>query len=263
MTDSIDTSEREAEEPREPIRLPVREMRDEPVPHQPADQLRAALQLALEATPEQLPAALDELRAALANQRAEAASSSQQSATDIRFQLLAAANYVDALGGDSRSYRQALASSPAQPQQGEQPIDALALYRELCDLVAEAGAVDTVIGRPEVLRARLAKLRDAVGATTRDIPALGAHPPAPPAQSEDDLAALDREHMSDFDKRIGIYAAQSEVVMLTDEQASLIGDRARDKCGGDRRAEAIYIAREVERAHGIGTEKPTQPEGGA
>lgn len=64
MTDSIDTSEREAEEPREPI-LPVREMRDEPVPHQPADQLRAALQLALEATPEQLPAALDELRAAL------------------------------------------------------------------------------------------------------------------------------------------------------------------------------------------------------
>lgn len=32
MTDSLDTSDREAEDPREPIRLPVREMRDEPVP---------------------------------------------------------------------------------------------------------------------------------------------------------------------------------------------------------------------------------------
>lgn len=67
MTDSIDTSDREAEEPRGPIRLPVREMRDEPVPHQAADPLRSALQLALEATPEELPAALNTLRAALSN----------------------------------------------------------------------------------------------------------------------------------------------------------------------------------------------------
>lgn len=61
MTDSIDTSEREAEEPAF-ISLPVREMSDEPAPQQPADALRTALQLALEATPEQLPAALDALR---------------------------------------------------------------------------------------------------------------------------------------------------------------------------------------------------------
>lgn len=65
MTDSIDTSEREAEEPRGPFGLPVREMRDEPVPHQPADPLRAALQLALEATPEQLSAAMAGVYAAL------------------------------------------------------------------------------------------------------------------------------------------------------------------------------------------------------
>lgn len=58
MTDSIDTSEREAEEPRGPFNLPIREMRAEPVPQQPADPLRTALQLALEATPEQLPTAL-------------------------------------------------------------------------------------------------------------------------------------------------------------------------------------------------------------
>ena len=69
MTDSIDTSEREAEEPRGPFNLPIREMRAEPVPHQPADPLRAALQLALEATPEQLPTALG----ALAEQPAVAA----------------------------------------------------------------------------------------------------------------------------------------------------------------------------------------------
>lgn len=70
MTDSIDTSEREADEPRF-INLPVREMRDEPMPHQPADPLRAALQLALEATPDELPAALDALRQQIDLQRKE------------------------------------------------------------------------------------------------------------------------------------------------------------------------------------------------
>lgn len=69
MTDSIDTSEREAEEPRGPFNLPIREMRAEPVPHQPADPLRAALQLALEATPEQLPTALGALAAQPAAER--------------------------------------------------------------------------------------------------------------------------------------------------------------------------------------------------
>lgn len=62
--DSIDTSEREAEEPRF-INLPVREMREEPAPHQRASPLHAVLQLALEATPQQLPAALDALRGML------------------------------------------------------------------------------------------------------------------------------------------------------------------------------------------------------
>lgn len=32
MTDRIDNSDRKAEDPREPIRLPVREMREEPAP---------------------------------------------------------------------------------------------------------------------------------------------------------------------------------------------------------------------------------------
>jgi hypothetical protein len=76
MTDSIDTSEREAEEPRGPFNLPIREMRAEPVPHQPADPLRAALQLALEATPEQLPTALR----ALAEQPAVAAALGREAA---------------------------------------------------------------------------------------------------------------------------------------------------------------------------------------
>ena len=38
MADSIETSDREAEDPREPIRLPVREMRDEPEPQRAAQE---------------------------------------------------------------------------------------------------------------------------------------------------------------------------------------------------------------------------------
>jgi len=40
----------------------------------------------------------------------------------------------------------------------------LALYEVLADLANEAGAVDTVIGRPRALYERLCSLRDAVGA---------------------------------------------------------------------------------------------------
>lgn len=54
------------------------------------------------------------------------------------------------------------------------PIDSLDLYKTLCDLVAEAGAVDTVIGRPDVLRSRLADLRDKVGALKVAAPAAAA-----------------------------------------------------------------------------------------
>ena len=43
----------------------------------------------------------------------------QANADDLSFQLLAAANYIDALGGDSKSYRAALASQPAQAGAGE------------------------------------------------------------------------------------------------------------------------------------------------
>lgn len=67
-------------------------------------------------------------------------------------------------------------------QQAErEALDTLKLYKELCDLTAEAGAVDTVIGRPDALRQRLAELRDRVGRiTSADIPraALSAAPVA-------------------------------------------------------------------------------------
>ena len=43
------------------------------------------------------------------------------------------------------------------------PTNTLDLYKELCDLWREAVAVDTVIGRPAVLRQRIAALRDRVG----------------------------------------------------------------------------------------------------
>ena len=51
----------------------------------------------------------------------------------------------------------------ASPQAA--PVDDLmGLYKTLCDLTAEANAVDTVMGRPRVLFERLAALRDQVGA---------------------------------------------------------------------------------------------------
>jgi hypothetical protein len=72
------------------------------------------------------------------------------------------------------------ASASAQPEQAREAvasdIDSLQLYKTLRDLTDEAGAVDTVIGRPDVLRRRLAALRDAVGQTRGDIPT----PPAAP-----------------------------------------------------------------------------------
>lgn len=42
-------------------------------------------------------------------------------------------------------------------------IDALKIFKTLNDLWAEANAVDTVIGRPDVLLTKIAKLRDEVG----------------------------------------------------------------------------------------------------
>ena len=37
-------------------------------------------------------------------------------APDLVFQLLSAANYIDALGGDSKSYRAAIARATGEPQ---------------------------------------------------------------------------------------------------------------------------------------------------
>lgn len=74
-------------------------------------------------------------------------------------------------------------TTPAQaPAQAAEPVDSLQLYKRLCDLVAEAGAVDTVIGRPAVLRAKLAELRDEIGRMTDAyIPAAAPHPSEPAA----------------------------------------------------------------------------------
>lgn len=63
------------------------------------------------------------------------------------------------------------------------PIDAFKLYAELRDLVAEAGAVDTLIGRPEVLRSRLSDLCERVGQLTTDLP-LGTAPAPEPSRSQ-------------------------------------------------------------------------------
>ena len=77
---------------------------------------------------------------------------------------------------------------PAAPQAAPEPepsapIDAFKLYAELRDLVAEAGAGDTMIGRPEVLRSRLSALCKRVGQLTTDLPIGTAPAPEPSAQA--------------------------------------------------------------------------------
>jgi len=94
----------------------------------------------------------------------------------------------------------ALATQPAQPSA---PIDAFELYAELRDLVAEAGAVDTLIGRPEVLRSRLADLCKRVGQLTTDLPLGTAQPSA--TQMPELYEAVERQIVGRFrvEKRSG------------------------------------------------------------
>lgn len=54
---------------------------------------------------------------------------------------------------------QAITAKKAQPS----PYDTMQLYKDLQDLWAEANAVDSVIGRPEVLMRKITKMRDSVG----------------------------------------------------------------------------------------------------
>jgi hypothetical protein len=64
--------------------------------------------------------------------------------------------------------RQALSAAPreAVPRgyvRADEAMSVHQLFDDLCDVVAEANAADTVMGRPEVLRSKLIKIRDAVG----------------------------------------------------------------------------------------------------
>ncbi len=81
-------------------------------------------------------------------------------------------------------YRAAMAQTAPEAQP-------LWLYIALCDLVDEAGALGTVMERPEVLRRKLATLRDAVGAApvAQTAPAVaqqGGEPDAQKPKSLDD-----------------------------------------------------------------------------
>jgi hypothetical protein len=76
-----------------------------------------------------------------------------------------------------------IAPKAAPAPEPSAPIDAFKLYAELRDLVAEAGAVDTMIGRPEVLRSRLSDLCKRVGQLTTDLPLGTAPAPEPSAQA--------------------------------------------------------------------------------
>lgn len=57
------------------------------------------------------------LAASIASQaKAKRENALYDEAPDLVFQLLSAANYIDALGGDSKSYRAAIARATGEPQ---------------------------------------------------------------------------------------------------------------------------------------------------
>jgi hypothetical protein len=64
----------------------------------------------------------------------------------------------------------ALAAATQAQSEATEHIDALALYKTVRDIVAEANAVDTVIGRPAVLMRKLLDLQERLGRLTGDIP---------------------------------------------------------------------------------------------
>ena len=59
-------------------------------------------------------AALEESKASQA--KAKRLNALYDESPDLVFQLLSAANYIDALGGDSKSYRAAIARATGEPQ---------------------------------------------------------------------------------------------------------------------------------------------------
>lgn len=80
---------------------------------------------------------------------------------------------------------------PARYVLADQAMDVRQLYADLCDVWAEAGAVDTPIGRHDVLMAKLTKLRDAIGGAVNAYiplavpsPAAGAIEPLPEIMGE-------------------------------------------------------------------------------
>jgi hypothetical protein len=120
--------------------------------------------------------------------------------------------------GEARPWPEA--AQPAVPVgyvHADQAMDVMDLFKRLRDVVAEANAVDTLLGRPEVLIQKLVKLRDDLGqAVNGHLPFALATPPAQPA------------------------------VPLTDQQLK--------KLFGGRQVFTVYeAARLVEAAHGIGT----------
>lgn len=81
------------------------------------------------------------------------------------------------------------AAQPSVPKgyiKADQAYDTRKLFDDLCDVVAEANAVDTVIGRPDVLRRKLNAIRDHIGhAVNGHIPLRAAPSPAPVHEAPD------------------------------------------------------------------------------
>jgi exodeoxyribonuclease VIII len=76
------------------------------------------------------------------------------------------------------------AAPQAAPAQEPGGYDTMQLYKDLQDLWSEASAVDTIIGRQDVLLRKITKMRDAVGKTVATYLPIGPAPQAAPAEQE-------------------------------------------------------------------------------
>ncbi|WP_429949572.1 hypothetical protein ACQYWY_21675 [Comamonas sediminis] len=80
---------------------------------------------------------------------------------DLQSRLLAAANYIDVLGGDSKSYRAALAATPALPATGDSSAGDLAQTLPddwvPCTITYEGQYPEDVAYGPTIMMARLKK----------------------------------------------------------------------------------------------------------
>jgi hypothetical protein len=125
--------------------------------------------------------------------------------------------------------RAAVPDVPKGYVKASESMDVRQFYASLCDAVDEAGAVDTVIGRPRVLYEKLTRLRDEIGAATNCQIPLEASPQAPQAAQPVqpiDVPGADSESIPEREVRL-----QNVASMLIDRLSKTMADQVAQQAG--------------------------------